>query len=90
MVTNEPDVEYTEVVHHRMADPTRGKHVTHLFIPFGVHLLECLPYFQTNLTFFTLSRSFLTKTRFPLLCPHSFTVDNAVPHILGGTLITYN
>lgn len=29
MGSNEPDVEYTEVVHPRPVDPARGKHITH-------------------------------------------------------------
>lgn len=29
VISNEPDVEYTEVVHPRAVDPARGRHFIH-------------------------------------------------------------
>lgn len=48
MVTNEPDVEYTEVVHHRMSDPTRGKH-THIYIVWSPSPRVSFDYYILNL-----------------------------------------
>lgn len=46
MVTTEPDVEYTEVVHAQPADPSRGNHAFDLFCLPVYHLPRPLTLFD--------------------------------------------